>query len=379
MDTFNFKGKTFSFSRYPKTTNRSLRAWSAADEYLISHLIESVSPVSDIDISIVNDRFGFLSCLLNQFEPTVILDRESQERSILQNLEENHIGPNQINFIQVLDKPPQNFDRVVMNIPKSMDLFELYMHQGHACLRDDGVVFCGFMTKYFTPQMLSIAETYFEDVDQSLARKKSRVLVLQGKKASPNNPLVHHLEYNFSGKAERSIQQNYGVFSADHIDYATQFLIDHLRVKESENRILDMACGNGVIAMAAQLQKPEAEIFLTDDSYLAIESARLNIDGPSVHYLWNDRLDDIPDQSLDLAVSNPPFHFGFETNIEVTIRLFNEVAKKLKQTGRFICVANQHLNYKTHLEKLFSVKVLAQNEKFIVYECRADERKPQKS
>ena len=130
-----------------------------------------------------------------------------------------------------------------------------------------------------------------------------------------------------------------------------------------------MACGNGVIAKAIQLQKPKTEIYLTDDSYLAIESARLNIDGPGIHYYWNDGLDDIPDRSLDLAVSNPPFHFGHETNIEVTIRLFREVSEKLKPAGRFVCVANQHLNYKTHLEKLFKVKVLAQNDKFIVYEC----------
>jgi 16S rRNA G1207 methylase RsmC len=177
------------------------------------------------------------------------------------------------------------------------------------------------------------------------------------------------LDYDFGVKAESVLQQNYGVFSSDHIDYATQFLIDQIQVKETENNILDLACGNGVIAMAIQLQKPEAEIFLTDDSFLAIESAKLNIDGPGVHYFWNDQLDDIPEKSLDLAVTNPPFHFGFETNIEVTIRLFNEVAEKLKQAGRFVCVANQHLNYKTHLEKIFKVKVLAQNDKFIVYEC----------
>ena len=369
MDTFNFEGQTYSFSRYPKTTNRSLRAWSAADEYLISQLYEDAQPLSDATIGIVDDRFGFLSCILSRFEPDVIIERKSQERSILQNLDLNHINSGKVHFMHPLDQTAQRYDKVVLNIPKSTDLFEWYLHRIHSNLAEEGTVFCGFMTKYFTPQILSIAETYFEEVDQSLARKKSRVLVLKGKKKSLNKSLVHHLKYDFGGKAEMEIQQNYGVFSADHIDYATQFLIDQIQIRESENRILDMACGNGVVAMAVQLQKPEAEIFLTDDSYLAIESARLNIDGAGVHYLWNDRLEDIPKKSLDLAVSNPPFHFGYETNIEVTIRLFNEVAERLKETGRFICVANQHLNYKTHLEKIFKVKVLAQNDKFIVYEC----------
>lgn len=369
MDTYDLGGKTYSFSRYPKTTNRSLRAWSAADEYLIDHIFEGEQPTPDASIGIVNDRFGFLSCLLNRFEPTVILERKSQERSILQNLEANQVDSGKIHFMHPLDQPPHKFDRVVLNTPKSMDLFELYLHQVHTHLKDDGVVFCGFMTKYFTPQMLSIAETYFEHVKQSLARKKSRVMVLKGRKPSVNKPLVHRLDYDFDGTNNQKLQQHYGVFSSDHIDYATQFLISQLKVRDSEDHILDMACGNGVIAKAIQLQNPEAEIYLTDDSYLAIESARLNIEGPGIHYYWNDRLDEIPDRSIDLAVSNPPFHFGHETNIEVTIRLFREVSEKLKPAGRFVCVANQHLNYKTHLEKLFKVNVLAQNDKFIVYEC----------
>lgn len=379
MDAYDIEGKTFSFSRYPKTTNRSLRAWSAADEYLISHLFEGEPSANDKNIGIVNDRFGFLSCILNRFKPTVIIERKSQERSILQNLDLNHIDTGMVHFIHPLDKVDQQYDKVVLNIPKVMDLFELYLHQIHSNLAKNGTVFCGFMTKYFTPQMISIAKEYFEYVEQSMARKKSRVLVLRGKKEPINRSLIHYLEYDFGGETTHKLQQYYGVFSANHIDYATQFLIDNLQLKESEGKILDLACGNGVIAKAVQLQKPEAEIFLTEDSFLALESAKLNIDGPGVHYFWNDRLDDIPGQSLDLAISNPPFHFGFETNIEVTIRLFNEVGEKLKQTGRFICVANQHLNYKTHLEKLFSVKVLAQNDKFIVYECGFEGLKPDKS
>ncbi|MDZ7808428.1 MAG: methyltransferase [Gracilimonas sp.] len=357
MDTFNFKDNTYSFSRYPETTNRSLRAWSAADEYLIDKLFEDDTISETTHLGVYNDRFGFLSCILNRHEPTVILERKSQQRCIIQNLEANGLDPKQFKFSKPLDQPKHNYDRVLLNIPKSMDLFELYLHQLHANLADDGTVLCGFMTKYFTPQILSIAETYFENVEQSLARKKSRVLVLKGKKESVSKSLVHRLDYDFGGKTENIIEQNYGVFSSDHIDYATQFLIDHIQVKESENKVLDLACGNGVLAMAVQLQKPEAEIFLTDDSFLAIESAKLNIDGPGVHYFWNDRLDDILDKSLDLVVTNPPFHFGFETNIEVTIRLFNEVAEKLKETGRLVCVANQHLNYKTHLEKIFKVNV----------------------
>ena len=44
--------------------------------------------------------------------------------------------------------------------------------------------------------------------------------------------------------------------------------------------------------------------------------------------------------------------FEFENNIEVSIELFKEVYRCLKMGGRFVLVANKHLNYKTHLQKV---------------------------
>ena len=37
------------------------------------------------------------------------------------------------------------------------------------------------------------------------------------------------------------------MFSADHIDYATQYFLDHLKIKKTDQCILDLASGNGII------------------------------------------------------------------------------------------------------------------------------------
>ena len=75
---------------------------------------------------------------------------------------------------------------------------------------------------------------------------------------------------------------------------------------------------------------------------------------------------------FDLVVSNPPSHFEYETNIEIAITLFKEVARCLKPDGRFVIVASKHLNFKTHLERIFErCKISAENNKFIIYECAA--------
>lgn len=365
---FNYQGHEFNFARYPETTNRSLRSWSAAEEYVLLKLEEM--DLSSKTIAISNDRFGFLSTILNQYQPLIVIDRKSQRKAIEQNMAANNGEWHPQQERSPLSEIPETIDIGIISIPKTLDLFRLYLHQLTHSLKDDGIVICSFMTKYFSPQMLSIAGEYFEDVDQSLARKKSRVLILRNKKPHSEYDFIETISYEFEEGQTQELKQYYGVFSSGNIDYATQFLIQHLQLAEEDKKVLDLASGNGVIARAIQLKEPSTELHLVDDSLLAIESSKLNLDPKHAFFHWDDTLDEFEENSFDLAVSNPPFHFGHETNIEVSIKLFQEVANILKPEGRFICVANQHLNYKTHLDKLFqSVEIIAQTEKFILYKC----------
>ena len=131
-----------------------------------------------------------------------------------------------------------------------------------------------------------------------------------------------------------------------------------------------MACGNGILAHAALANKPNAEIHLLDDSELAIASSKINIDSEKACFHYNDTLDNFENNTFDLIISNPPFHFEHETNIEVALNLFKEVKRCLKKGGSFQLVTSNHLNSKTHLNKLFhKVNIIAQNEKFVVYHC----------
>jgi len=355
-------------TRYPYTKNRSLRAWSAADEYVLKQCKEL--DLSSKSIVISNDQFGFLSCHLHQLNPVIVIERKSQEKSIKKNLAGNNLNTDSLKWISPLTQIPNNTDLGILYIPKSMDLYRLYLQQIHSGLSDQGTIICSFMTRHFTPQILSIAEEYFEGVEQSLAWKKSRLLTLTGKKVAGKTEITNKVPSSFMGGEVENLKQYYGVFSASNIDYATQFLLDHLELKETDRLVMDLASGNGVIGRAIQLKKSDTELHLVDDSILAIESSKLNLDVRDTHFHWNDTLEDFKNQPFDLVVTNPPFHFGHENNIEISTRLFQDAARILKKNGRFICVANQHLNYKTHLNKNFEeVSVLASNEKFVVYEC----------
>ena len=265
-----------------------------------------------------------------------------------------------------IGKLKDSYELALIKIPKSLDLFKLQLSQLHAALSENGQVVCGFMTKYFSKQYLTIAAEFFEDCWQSKAWKKSRILILKGKKEVEQKSLINEIPFSET----KLFKQHFGVFSAKNIDHATQFFIENMDVRLNHNKILDLASGNGVLGYAALQEKPNSEIHLLDDSLLAVESSKMNIEGEKIHFHYNDGLADFEDQSFDLIISNPPFHFEHETNIEVALDLFKEVKRCLKKGGSFQMVTSNHLNSKTHLYKLFhKVNIVAKDNKFVVYNC----------
>lgn len=358
----------FTINRYPPTTNKSLQAWNAGDKYILQKLDEM--DLSGKNVAIYNDQFGYLSCHLNTHQPRIITHRKSQEKSIKKNLSSNELEAESSQWLTPFSTTEKSADIGLLQIPKSLDLYRYFLHQLSDSLSDNGMVICAFMTKYFTPALLDIAGDYFDDVEQSLAWKKSRLLVLTKKKPLPKVSFINSVTFSFDENEPEELKQYPGVFSSGNIDYATQFLIQHLRIKDEDKTVLDLGSGNGVIGRSVQKSNPEVDLHLMDDSILAVESSKLNLETVTTHFHWTDTLKDFSDINFDLIISNPPFHFGHEINIEVSLRLFKEVSEALKPGGRFVCVANQHLNYKVHLDKLFStVEILAQNKKFIIYKA----------
>ena len=149
-----------------------------------------------------------------------------------------------------------------------------------------------------------------------------------------------------------------------------KYFLEHIELKTTDDSILDLASGNGVIASEISKKIPNATLHLLDDSFLAVESGKLNITGANIHHHYDNTLADFKSESFDLIVTNPPFHFEYEIDIQIPIQLFKECFRCLKPSGNLQLVANKHLNYKTHLSSIFRlVEVLAENDSFIVYKC----------
>jgi len=347
--------------RFDSSKNRSLRAHNAADEYLLEKY-NSFEEKPD-HLGIYFDRFGFLTAHVHADQPICVLTQKSQEKAILANCAANKLTePEFSDPLSPLLKP---VDFALIQVPKSIAQLELCLHHIAQNSSEHVTVILGFMTRHFTPSLLEICSKYFESVEQSRAVKKARLITLTGKKEQTTKDLMDLVEFDgFKYK------QYYGVFSAKHIDYATQFFVEHLDLRPSDERILDIGSGNGIISKVIRTRMPDAELHLLEDSYLAYESGQLNLTGISIHHHYDNNLDSFEDKSFDLIVTNPPFHFEYEINIETPIRLFKECVRCLKPGGRLQIVANKHLNYLTHLKPIFrTVEVLNENEKFIIYHC----------
>lgn len=349
----------YTLKRYPETTNKSLRAWSNA-ELLVAEYVKNTRVE---DIHVFNDRFGVWNCLFNKKNITTVWTYASQKKAVSLNLNLNNL-PEQLNY----KTPLENINTVelaLIKMPKSLELFELFLSQIHKNVGENVEVVCGFMTKHFSTSYLRIAESYFEEVTQTKAWKKSRLLLLKSPKKREEKDFLNKISWKNS-----IIKQYYGVFSSGKIDIGTQFLLEHLKLKLEELNVLDVASGNGIIAHEIIKQNSKVNVTLVDDFNLAIASSELNVSHEKSTFVCSDTLDVLNNKSFDLVVSNPPFHFEHENNIEVAYNLFKGVEKCLKNNGRFVLVSNKHLNYKIELKKLFTeVSVLSSNKKFEIIEC----------
>ena len=350
--------------RYPPTRDRSLRVFSAADELLL----EWAATTTDCPLTVVNDPFGALA-LSHPGPVHFISSSHGQEEALRRNA--IHLGVPQPPCTRLLDEPPRPLiQRAVLRIPKSIELFDFYLDYLVRRGSPDLEIAAGFMTRHFTPAWLEVAGRYAGQVTQSRARRKARLLHLTALTAPPGGAPPQLNELAYGGRVYR---QYPGVFSGKQVDFATQFLLnswEQLGGLPVPSAILDVACGNGIIGDQLLLRYPSARLTAVDDFLLAVKSAELNLPPPpraTVRY--QHRLDDIPSQSQDLIVINPPFHFGYTNTIDISLSLFAQMPRVLRPGGHLVIVANQHLNYATQLRARWTVEPAAQNERFIVYRC----------
>jgi hypothetical protein len=91
-----FNQKKWDLERYPKTKNKSLRAWSAIDELILSEINQY--QLHEKKITLYHDTYGALACVLNSYHPLSIILLNSQLKATKKNFEINKIPPKNIHW-----------------------------------------------------------------------------------------------------------------------------------------------------------------------------------------------------------------------------------------------------------------------------------------
>ncbi|MDH5516377.1 MAG: methyltransferase [Gammaproteobacteria bacterium] len=362
----------FRLNRFPRIKNDNLRAWDAADEYLLNYFNETFATAKALKILLVNDSFGALAVVLAAagHRVSVWSDSVLSEQGITANFKLNKAEQGAYQFYKSTQTPPQDFDLVLFKIPKSHGLLEDQLYRLLSVLKPETRLFAAAMAKNIHSSTLN----YFTDIigvsTTSLAVKKARLVFTATDQLDLTKQTPYPKSYDFDGFGYK-ITNHANVFSREKLDIGTRFFLQYMPRSEKYKTIIDMGCGNGLLGLAAAEKNPSASVIFADESFMAIESAKINNSSSSrdnhVKFFNMDCLHDLADNSADLVLNNPPFHQQHATGDAVAWRMFVDAKRVLKKGGELWVVANRHLAYHSKLKKIFNhCELVADNKKFVI-------------
>jgi 16S rRNA (guanine1207-N2)-methyltransferase len=362
--------ENLQLNRYPYSSDKTLRAWDAADEYLLNYLFTEKIDLSNMKILIFNDSFGALPLSLQQYNPTYVTDSLLSQIGTEKNRHLNHINSENIKFIDSLSIPNIYFDLLLIKVPKTLDFLQDYLIKIKPLLKDNCIIIVAGMIKTTPKSVWKILEKTLGKTSTSLAKKKARLIFvkLEEKVINSSYPVIFIQE-----NTNYAIYNHSNVFSKKSLDIGTRFLLENLPRYENVKSIIDLGCGNGIVGLNLAKTHPNATVTFIDESFMAIASAKLTIENNisskhSHQFIVNDCLDKIEANSVDLIVCNPPFHQSHSVGIDIAMKMFKQAHKTLKSKGHFIVVANRHLPYSSQLKRIFGkVQKQNSNSKFNIY------------
>ena len=351
-------------------TDPNLRAWDAADDYLLQHLGTNPIP-KGASVVILNDRFGALASALADFHPLSAGDSYVAAMATRDNLARNGLSVQSVSLCDSLSKPTEPFDYLLIKVPKTLALLEDQLCRYLPSLKPGGVVLGAGMARDIHSSTLALFEQIGGPTKTSLAKRKARLIFCQAESKANPPESPYPSSYAFP-EYDLQLLNHANVFSQSRPDIGTRFLLSHLPQTRGSVRVLDLACGNGVLGICAARQNPEATVTYVDESYMAIDSARLNVkknlpQTAQSHFFVSDCLSDVSEQAFDLIINNPPFHQQQNVHDGVARRMFKESRKVLRKGGKLVVVANRHLGYHTRLKQIFgNCEIQESNRKFVI-------------
>lgn len=371
----NLLDKTLTLLRYPAHSQHiSWQAWDAADEYLIEYVEQQLADQLGQSMRIYNDEFGTLGCWFANHQPAWFSDSFVARRATILNLQSNHLATNQVDFHDSIQGLRTRAELVLIKIPKTSALLEQQLIDLQSCVTSGTRIIAAGKANAIQKSTLALFEKHLGPTTTSLAKKKARLIFCQPsgdlRSSSPYPTVWHTLQPRFN------IANLANVFARQQLDIGARLLLQHLP-DANHKRVVDLGCGNGILGLHLLNKYPHAKLIFVDESYMAVESAKRNIQHnmpdklAQCEFLVSNCLDDfaqLTDSSkLDIVLCNPPFHQQNAITDHIALQMFSDSKKHLKRGGELRVVGNRHLDYPQRIKQLFGAyTVLASDRKFSI-------------
>lgn len=257
-------------------------------------------------------------------------------------------------------------DVVAIRIPHEKLALQQLLHDAHAILKPNGFCYIAGATNEGAKsgasamhQLFGNANTVVTDSGHRVVRsiKQSAPLVVDDARATPFIDADAFNEQSLELRGQTyTFSSRPGVFSWDHLDEATAILVEHMDVRLND-RVLDLGCGYGVLGVVAGTLAGSAHpVTMVDVDAEAVRSATRSAHAAGLmnaRVMGSDIAAAVLEERFDLVVTNPPFHVGKSTDIEVPVQFIADAFAVLAPGGRLNLVANRTLPYEGAIKWLF--------------------------
>ena len=354
----------FRLRRYPSRERETLQAWNNADRLILDAVAGLQSPAAPV--LVVNDDNGALTVALSPC--TLWSDSWLSVAAAKRNLERNARAG--VSFRWSTEAPPRP-GLVVLRVPKSLAFFEDQLGVlAERCTPGTPLLAAG-LDKHLSPHTADTIEACFGPTERHRGRLKARLFTASRSDGLPN-PVPFRVDYRLPS-LPFPLTSGSNVFSPERIDRGTALLLPLLAGLKPVSNAIDLACGNGIIGLHLLQQERASAVLFSDESAMAIASARSNLPEEwraRADFVHGDGVQDLEAQA-DLVVLNPPFHIGHVVDEYPGRRLIRQAHGALRPGGQLLLVFNNHLRYHGLLRSLFvEVTELARDRRFTVLLAR---------
>lgn len=259
-------------------------------------------------------------------------------------------------------------ESAVILLPKSKALINMTLALVSGMVKENGVIILAGTNDAGIRSADKLYEANVGPVDQKIVGNHSALWVGKNKKLGAGKKLSDFLSFSPLLYKDSTLQIAHlpGVFSAGELDAGTKLLLD--TIPYDRKKVLDIACGAGIIGATYKKASPSSEVTLSDSSKLAIEATKetFRANGLDGTIVLSDVFANVTG-TFDLILANPPFHTGVSTDYSFIEQFTLNARKHLNRGGEIYLVANAFLPYKDKLSRIGETTMAAETPKFIVW------------